>query len=113
MIEERRPPMEYNFVSADSHINEAPDTFVEHLPSQFRDRGPRIVKDEDGTDVWVPEGPPPQPLKWTTNAAQYRASAEEWSLKKMATISVEEMMKGSYDPHVRLQDMDTDGIDAE
>jgi predicted TIM-barrel fold metal-dependent hydrolase len=101
----------YQLVSADSHVNEAPDLWENRLPRGFRERGPRLVRD-DGHDVWVAEGLAPSPLVWATNAAGQRAEGEPFDDHDM-TISRDEMVRGSFDPRARLADMDTDGLDAE
>ena len=40
--------MQYDIVSADSHIIEPPDLWEKWLPSEFRKRAPQLVKDEEG-----------------------------------------------------------------
>jgi predicted TIM-barrel fold metal-dependent hydrolase len=104
--------VEYRLVSADSHVNEAPDLWESRLPSRLRERGPRLVRGDDGQDVWVAEGIGPMPLVWATNAAGQRPPDGPFEDHEM-TISREEMVTGSYDPKARLTDMDADGVDAE
>ena len=36
--------MEYSVISADNHLMEPKDLFVERLPSAFRDRAPRVMR---------------------------------------------------------------------
>ena len=99
-------------ISADSHINEAPDTWEERLPSGLRQRGPRLLRDDQGVDHWVTEGLAPSPLMWATNAAGQRDEGQPFEDHEML-INREEMIVGSYDPQARLADMDTDGLAAE
>jgi len=99
-------------ISADSHINEAPDLWEARLPSGLRERGPRLVRTDDGNDVWVTEGLGPMPLMWATNAAGQREEGQPFEDHEM-TITREEMVRGSYDPEARLADMDVDGLEAE
>jgi predicted TIM-barrel fold metal-dependent hydrolase len=49
---------------------------------------------------------------WPTNAAGQRAEGEPYDDHEL-TISRDEMIRGSYDPHARLADMDTDELAAE
>ena len=42
----------YSLISADSHINEPPDTFVERVPASLRDRAPHVQHTDDG-DVLI------------------------------------------------------------
>ena len=43
-------------VSVDDHVVEPPDMFDDHVPAKWKDRAPRVVHKDDGTDVWVYEG---------------------------------------------------------
>jgi predicted TIM-barrel fold metal-dependent hydrolase len=101
-----------DLISADSHINEAPDLWEQRLPTRLRERGPRLVRTEDGRDVWMAEGINPAPLMWATNAAGQRREGEPFDDHEM-TITREDMLRGSYDPAARLADMDADGLRAE
>ena len=99
-------------ISADSHINEAPDLWERRLPGRLRERGPRLVRADDGRDLWVADGINPTPLMWATNAAGQRGEGEAFEDHEM-TIPREEMIRGSFDPDARLSDMDVDGLAAE
>jgi predicted TIM-barrel fold metal-dependent hydrolase len=99
-------------ISADSHINEAPDLWETRLPARLRARGPRLVRKDDGRDVWETEGLAATPLMWATHAAGQQEDGKPYEDHEM-TIGREQMMRGSFDPHSRLADMDTDGLEAE
>ena len=43
-------------VSVDDHVCEPPDMWERHLSPQWKDRAPRFVTKEDGTNLWVFEG---------------------------------------------------------
>jgi len=104
--------LRYGLISADSHVNEAPDTFEAHLPSRLRERGPRIVRLPDGRDAWAGEGFSPRPLQFGVHAAGKRADGEAYATTRL-DITRDEMVRGSYDPSARVVDMDRDGLDAE
>jgi len=104
--------MAFGLISADSHVNEAPDLFETRLPGALRERGPRLRPDETGQDCWMTEGLPSSPLSFGVHAAGKRKEGEAFANKKLQ-ISREEMVRGSFDPHARLADMDIDGLDAE
>ena len=40
-------------VSVDDHLVEPPDLFKGHLPAKYADRAPKIIRTDDGSDVWV------------------------------------------------------------
>ena len=42
----------YKVISSDSHIVEPPDVWTTRLEPKYRDRAPRIVRLEDGSDFW-------------------------------------------------------------
>ncbi|HET7720425.1 MAG TPA: hypothetical protein VFK43_10695, partial [Acidimicrobiales bacterium] len=42
-------------ISADSHVNEPGDLWVDRVPAKLRDRAPRIERFDQG-DAWVIEG---------------------------------------------------------
>ena len=43
-------------VSVDDHVCEPPDMWEQHLSPKWKDRAPRFVTKEDGTNLWVFEG---------------------------------------------------------
>src|SRR3954471_71101 len=57
----RKPMVPYKIISADSHMCEPPDLWVERIDRRFRDRAPRIVKNPDGKkgSFFVCESMPP------------------------------------------------------
>jgi predicted TIM-barrel fold metal-dependent hydrolase len=99
--------VEYKVISADNHIIEAPHTFTEYLPAEYKDRAPRIVRGADGGDGWSFDGQPPR-MTFGLNAVagrpfeQYNASG----------LTLDEILPGNYDGAAHLKDMDADGIDA-
>ena|SRR5436190_15505751 len=77
----------FPLISADSHINEAPDLWETRLPARLRARGPRLVRKDDGRDVWETEGLAATPLMWATHAAagqQESRSGDELSAPRTA-----------------------------
>lgn len=104
--------MGYDLVSADSHVNEPAELWETYLSAGLRERGPRVIRDDHGRDVWVADGLDPVPIMWATNAAGQRRADGAFDDHEM-TIAREEMVPGSYDPGARLAAMDTDGLDAE
>lgn len=105
--------MRHGLVSADSHVNEAPDLFETYLPAALRERGPRVVRLDDGRDAWLGEDIPARPLQFGVHAAGATKRDDGSYENTRLDITRDEMVKGSYDPHARLADMDRDGLDAE
>jgi predicted TIM-barrel fold metal-dependent hydrolase len=95
-------------ISADSHITEAPNTYIDHIEPSFRDRAPRIVHDPERGDLFVIEGmSKPIPMGLVAAAGK---RAEELT---MFGARFEELHRGGWDPHARLADQDRDGVSAE
>ena len=90
-------PNKYFMVSADCHVNEPPNLWVDRIDAKYRHRLPRIEVDADGVKWSVTEGHAPQKIRdlKLEGEDQERASA------------------GSRDPEERLRDHARDGIDAE
>jgi hypothetical protein len=47
-----RDPGDFVLISVDDHICEPADMFVAHVPVAYRDRMPRVVDNDDGTQQW-------------------------------------------------------------
>ena len=99
--------MDYPIISADSHITEPPDTYTKHIDPSFRDRAPRVERQESGGDLFVIPGMK-QPIPMGLVAAAGKRP-EEISL--MGTF--EEWHRGGWDPEARLADQARDGVAAE
>ncbi len=99
-------PDGYRLISADSHVNEPPDLWTTRVPARLRDRAPRIERFEQG-DAWVLEGVA-DPITFGMNACAGMAPEE-----MRGWMRFEEIRAGGYDPAVRLEELDRDGVDAE
>jgi len=99
--------VEYNVISTDNHINEAPDTWTTRLPKAYLDRAPRILPVADGGDGWSFDGQPPKE-SFGLNAVAGRAYDDF----KVTGLKFEEIMPGNYDGAAHIKDMADDGVDA-
>jgi predicted TIM-barrel fold metal-dependent hydrolase len=96
----------YDVISADSHVIEPPDVWVDRVPAEYRDRAPRLVH-EDDTDRLLCDQTVLPGIGML--AGCYRADNEtRWQGRWDGDVPV-----GAYDPDVRLADLAVDGIDAE
>jgi predicted TIM-barrel fold metal-dependent hydrolase len=91
-------------VSVDDHVVEPPDLFERTLAPKWRDVAPRLVRKEDGTDVWQYEGK--EIVNIGLNAVAGRPP-EEYGLEP---TSFDELRAGCYDIHQRVRDMDANGV---
>jgi hypothetical protein len=40
------------FIDADTHITEPGDVWTSRLPAKFQEAAPRMIRTDDGVDVW-------------------------------------------------------------
>jgi uncharacterized protein len=94
-------------ISADDHIDLRwlpRDTFTDRLPSNLKDRGPR-VEDTDGGPYWMCDGKRMGP--WGAYTAA-QGSGAKWAIES-AGVMQEGVLRPTI-PDLRLADMDRDGI---
>jgi uncharacterized protein len=96
----------YRLISADSHVNEPPDLWVDRVPAALRDRAPRMEHFAEG-DAWVIEGVK-DPINFGMNACAGLKPEDQ-----KGWMRFDEMRRGGWDPAARIEEMDRDGVDAE
>jgi predicted TIM-barrel fold metal-dependent hydrolase len=100
--------IDYPVIDADAHVNEPPNLWQDRVPSRFKERAPRVVKDDKGGDVWeFDQGKARIPVGLTAVAGlsyvQFRNSG----------FTYEGMRPGSWDPAERIKELDLDGVYAQ
>jgi len=91
-------------ISVDDHVIEPAEMFVHHVPSKYLDSAPRVIRKEEGSDVWIYEGIEVPNL--ALNAVAGRPP-EEYGFEPTA---YEEIRQGCYDSSARVRDMDANGV---
>lgn len=97
-------PEELILISVDDHIIEPPNLFDAHLPERYKADAPRIVRRDDGADVWrfgeveVPNV--------ALNAVAGRPK-EEYGVEPQ---SLDEIRPGCYQVDERIKDMNACGL---
>jgi predicted TIM-barrel fold metal-dependent hydrolase len=98
----------YRVISSDNHVFEPPDLWTTRIDPRFKDRAPRIVRIEDGSDTWVCGD---QRFMGTAPGAQAgRRFDDPETLTREDTF--ENVLPGGYIPEEHVKDMDIDGIDV-
>ena len=92
-------------ISIDDHSIEPPDMYLRHVPAKWRDRAPKIVRDDSGADLWVFQGQATSTRFGM--AATVGWPREEWGMHP-GTFS--EMRPGCFDVHERVRDMNVNGV---
>lgn len=91
-------------VSVDDHIVEPPTMYDNHLTKAQKAFAPELRKDKNGADYWLYEGKRSGAIG--LNAVVGRVK-EEYGCEP---VSLDQMRKGSWDIHSRIEDMNANGI---
>lgn len=103
---------EEKLISADSHVFEPGDLWVERIDKEFRDRAPRVVNNLPGKppgSYFIQEGIPPEPLAQGMGVGKTPEELGEF----IQEFTYEDARAGGSDPVERMKDMDQDGVAAE
>ena len=96
--------VKYRTIDADQHLNPPHTFWADYLPERLREFAPKIERGEDA-DYVVFEG---RRRKVNLMNALAGKKAEDWKMEGR----VDDVLKGNFDAHARLEDMDKDGVDA-
>ena len=91
-------------ISVDDHLVEPPDVFHGHIPARYADRAPRVVRNDDGSDVWGFEG------STIPNVGLNAVAGRPKSEYGVEPTAFDEMRRGCYDVHERIKDMSAAGV---
>lgn len=92
-------------ISADSHIFEPGNLWLERTARKFHDRVPKIVSVKEG-DTWEYDG-------GQTMAFAGFATAGDWKGRTSSFMRVEDLRPAIFDPIARMEEARLDGIRAE
>ena len=99
----------YRIVSSDNHVIEPADLWTSRAETRFRDRVPRIVREESGVDWWHCDG---CRLFSVSSGTQTGMRFEEPEKLSINEGTFEGVRLGGYIPEEHVKDMDIDGIDV-
>lgn len=91
-------------VSVDDHIVEPPTMYDQHLSVQHKAIKPELRRDKNGADYWLYEGRRAGSIGLNSVVGRHK---EEYGCEP---ISFEQMRKGAWDIHARIDDMNVNGI---
>ncbi|TML12347.1 MAG: amidohydrolase, partial [Actinobacteria bacterium] len=96
-------------ISADSHITEPGDCYIDRIDPKFRDRAPIAVTDETmGATMLIDNGRSRLPYGMVAAAGR---PADK--IHPHLFVPWEELHPGGWDPEERLKEQDRDGVYAE
>src|SRR4051812_11514061 len=99
--------MKYRPISADSHVMEPPNLYVDYVDPKFRERAPKMVR-EEGVDLYVVDG-----FAKKISVGALAAAGRDPREIRVNGNKFEEIDAGSWDPAARLKAQDADGVIAE
>jgi predicted TIM-barrel fold metal-dependent hydrolase len=91
-------------ISVDDHVVEPPDMFDGRIPSRYAEVAPRLVRKDDGTDVWMYDG------KEIPNIGLNAVAGRPLEEYGMEPTSFDEIREGCFDVHERVRDMNVNGV---
>lgn len=94
-------------ISADNHINEPRNLFIDRFPAHLKDKAPRVIDGKDGGEGWSIDGTPPR----RTYGLECMAGFDK-SEYRMSGLRHADLRLGNYDGAAHLADMDIDGVHA-
>jgi len=98
----------YPIISADSHITEPPDTYVDRIDPSWRERAPRMQHHEKLGDIFVIDG-----LSRPVPMGLVAAAGKPVEEIRISGVRFAELHRGGWDPVARLADQERDGVAAE
>jgi len=94
-----------DMISSDSHIIEPPDLWTERIDAAYRDRAPRVVKEDDG-DFWYIDGQKSMSFLGVQTGDRFEKDATE-----LTTVArFEDVRTAAYDPAGYIEENRGDGI---
>jgi len=97
----------YPIISADSHITEAPDTYLANIDRAWRDKAPRIVSTDKG-DVFQIDG-----MAKPIHLGLVAAAGKPPESITTTGARFSDLHRGGWDPDARMADQVRDGVAAE
>ena len=91
-------------ISVDDHVVEPSGLFEGRLPAKYRDRAPRVIRQQDGADVWTFNDAIIPNIGLNAVAGRPK---EEYGIEPTA---FDEMRPGCYDIGERIKDMNAGGV---
>ena len=102
---------DYKLISADSHVSEPTDLWVERVDKRYRDRAPRLAVNPGGKEgaYFLYEGHAPHPIGIGLAAGKSPQELAEFLTKG----TYGDARPGGWDPAERLKDNEIDGVEAD
>jgi uncharacterized protein len=103
--------VEFKLFSADSHVVEPKDLWLDRLPKRFQHQAPQVVSRDDGDYFVVPNTDMPAKPVGTEGAMINSKIAGR--IESPKGFRFEDQRPGSWDPKARMIDQDAEGVIGE
>ncbi|MFP6664898.1 MAG: amidohydrolase family protein [Deltaproteobacteria bacterium] len=100
----KKREVHYTLLSVDDHLMEPRHTFEGRLPAKYAELAPRVIETEEGHEVWMIEGKPYFQVGFMAVAGRPKED------HRVEPSRFDEIRRGCWDIHARIQDMDIGGI---
>src|SRR5580704_4555674 len=101
-------------ISADSHMMEPANLWVDRLDEKFRDKAPRVIKGEGKAGyLFVAPDIPPFPVAGGFAAGRSGEELKEFLSNANKGEGYKAARPSGWDPVERIKDQDIDGVQAE
>ncbi len=102
------PPRGFPVISADSHITEPGNTYVDYIDAKWKDKAPYLQDTEESGALFIVDGMK-KPIPMGLVAAAGKPPEEI----RVFGVHFDDMHRGGWDPEARLTDQDRDGVACE
>jgi predicted TIM-barrel fold metal-dependent hydrolase len=99
--------VDFPIISADSHITEAPNTYIDYIDAKYADTAPRVVETEDKGDLYVIDG-----MKRTIPMGLVAAAGQD-AMELNTRAKYSDIHRSGYDSTYRIADQNRDGVSCE
>jgi predicted TIM-barrel fold metal-dependent hydrolase len=104
----RKTRMEIKPISADSHITEPPNCYIDHIDPKYRDVAPHVEHHETRGDIYVIHD-----FKMTIPMALVAAAGKPAEELRVGGARWETLHRSGWDGNYRVADQERDGVAAE
>ncbi|WP_176594133.1 amidohydrolase family protein [Sphingobium sp. EM0848] len=100
--------LDFKPISADSHITEPPNTYIDYIDPKYRDIAPHVEKNAKGGDIFVVDR-----MDLKIGLGGLAAAGKDPSKVALDEATFEELHRGGWDGSARVAAQDRDGVGGE
>ena len=101
-------PPTFRAMSADSHVTEPPHCYIDRIDPKYRERAPRVVRQDCGGDSFVIDGMP-----GAVPLGIIAAAGIDPDKMRDTGVPFEDLHRGGWEGKARIADQNRDGVLAE